>query len=153
MKKGLTSRLDGAHIATFNAKGSSFAFTSFAKSNNWGEDLYADLVSPYFKQGFFWETWRRSPPLPSYCPPEHPYEELNVNHIAFPGTSVNFHYTQDHSKWGVSTSGAQPISCVGGINRMSSQRKRGGGTVCQTYTPLWKALSSLIAEADKCPLP
>lgn len=146
----LIFRFDGSHIATLKAKDSSFSFTSFAKSNNWGEDLCENLVSPYYKQGFFWETWRRNPPLPSYCPPVHKYEELNINYVALPGTNYKWHYTQDHSKWGVSAIASQPITCVGGINRMESQRKRGGGTVCQTYSPMWRAMYALISQADNC---
>lgn len=143
-------RFEGSNIVALPAKSSSFSFTSFAKSNKWGKDLCEDLVSPHFGQGFFWETWRRLPPLPSYCTPTYPYDAINVNYIAFPGTNVRFHYTQDHSKWGVSTSSSKPLVCVGGINRMESQRKRGGGTCCISHPPLWKALSALIDETEPC---
>ena len=35
--------------------------THFAKSAVWGQDLYEDLVEPYYEKGFMWETWRRKP--------------------------------------------------------------------------------------------
>jgi deoxyribonuclease-2 len=137
-------RFVGAHIYPLPT---SFSATSFAKSNSWGKDLYEDLVSPYYRQGFYWETWRRSPAEPTFCTPTYAYDAINVNTVAFPG--VSFSYTKDHSKWGVSI---QPnnLACVGGINRMTSQSKRGGGTVCMNNAALWRSLTAIIAQHDSC---
>eukprot|EP01127_Copromyxa_protea_P003630 TRINITY_DN13427_c0_g1_i1.p1 TRINITY_DN13427_c0_g1~~TRINITY_DN13427_c0_g1_i1.p1 ORF type:complete len:340 (+),score=63.40 TRINITY_DN13427_c0_g1_i1:52-1071(+) len=141
-------RLEGSHIVTLSA--GSFSVVSFAKSNSWGKDLGEDLVSPYYQLPFMWETWRRHPLLPSYCTPDYTYDELNVNGISFPGTNIQFHYTKDHSKWGVANSNSNYISCIGDINRMESQRKRGGGTNCITYAPLYHALRNIISTTDSC---
>lgn len=65
--------------------------------------------------------------------------------------SVSWKYTDDHSKWGVSTgSSSSPWVCVSDMNRMESQWVRGGGTVCFKNTGLWKALSGVITNADSC---
>ena len=53
---------------------------------------------------------------------------MNVKTLSMAGATWD--EGQDHSKWAVSTSGAKPTVCIGGVNRMLSQRKRGGGTVC-----------------------
>ena len=45
---------------------------------------------------------------------------------------------------------AQPYVCVGDINRMQSQRKRGGGTVCFTQPGLWASLAAAVTAEDKC---
>ena len=85
-----------------------------------------------------------------------------------PGTHCSYHYTSDHAKWGISAlpdtatdtsaaaalrsdADANPnIVCVGGINRMSSQQKRGGGTVCFAHEALHTYMQSLIATTQDC---
>jgi deoxyribonuclease-2 len=47
--------------------------------------------------------------------------------------------THDHAKWGITLH--EPWICVGDINRMISQRKRGGGTIAFQNRTLWQALS------------
>jgi deoxyribonuclease II len=44
----------------------------------------------------------------------------------------------------------QPYVCVGDINRMQSQRNRGGGTVCFAHAGLWASLTAAIAKRDTC---
>jgi len=72
---------------------------------------------------------------------------MNVASISL-GT-YQFSYTQDHSKWGVSLNKGS-YTCVGGINRMQSQRSRGGGTICLTDSDFWKALSGTVASTESC---
>jgi len=142
------TRQTGSHVLPMTSLDGT-AFVHFAKSNSWGQDLYDDLVGPYYKLGFEWETWRRSPYMPSYCSPTVDYQTLNVNSITIGGTGGrSFSYTNDHSKWGVSLTGN--IVCVGGINRMQSQRSRGGSTMCINNKPLWTALHGVVAGADAC---
>lgn len=47
--------------------------------------------------------------------------------------------THDHAKWAITKD--NNWVCVGDINRMISQRKRGDGTIAFQSPPLWKALS------------
>lgn len=42
------------------------------------------------------------------------------------------------------------VICVGGINRMSSQQKRGGGTVCFVHDQLHTYLRSVVATTQDC---
>lgn len=142
------TRYEGANVLTVQA--GSTTITSFAKSNSWGKDLYEDLVCPYFDQGFQWETWRRSPKEPSYCTPTYKYDSINVNSIAFPDSDTKWSYTQDHAKWGLSLDAKLPVVCIGGINRMSSQRARGGGTVCMKRPAFWNAMNAIVAGSDGC---
>jgi len=148
--RNLTSLVNGVRYIGASIKEISVlsgpVVTSFAKSNTWGKDVYEDLVCPHYRQGFYWETWRRPPVLPTYCTPQYAYDSINVNHVSFGSTSYS--YTKDHSKWGVSMKGN--LACVGGINRMSSQRERGGGTVCLNNAPLWNSLTAIIADHDAC---
>jgi len=137
------TRQKGSSVLKIKSSGGT-QFTDFAKDNTWGQDLYDDLVEPYFKLAFQWQTWRRAPFLPSLC--TTPFDTLNVASIDLDGNQ--FSYTQDHSKWGVSLTGTK--ICVGGINRMQSQRNRGGGTLCLSDSDFWKALSGVVASAEQC---
>ena len=100
-----------------------------------------------------------------------------VNDDPGPGSHCSYHYTSDHAKWGVSIMAAEAhaggarsmgstqaganidavaggtnpnVVCVGGINRMSSQQKRGGGTVCFVHDQLHAYLRSVIATTQDC---
>lgn len=100
--------------------------------------------------GFLWETWRRSPAEPSYCMPEYRYNEINVKRIKL-NDGTTWKYTNDHSKIGCSeVNSSNKYVCVGGINRMYSQRKRGGGTLCFIHENLWHAFYSAFYETDSC---
>jgi len=127
-------------------------FTSFAKNEHWDKDLYADLVQPHLQSSMFAETWRRSPYLPTYCGnasnSTYKYDTLNVEYMSFPTNT--FHYTMDHSKFAIGTEEESAHVCVGGINRMPSQRHRGGGTVCFVNKLLWIAIRSAIGTVDSC---
>lgn len=46
--------------------------------------------------------------------------------------------TRDHAKWGITKT--SNWVCVGDINRMVSQDKRGGGTIALQDETLWRAL-------------
>ena len=108
-------------------------------------------MSPTLKVGFKWETWRRGGVLPTVCAGSgNPFDSINVLGMRIGDTA--FKYTQDHAKLGVSTSNSDNggYVCVGDINRMESQRKRGGGTVCFVTKALWKALSDSITSEEDC---
>lgn len=139
--------IDGTNILNTQTIGGA-SFTSFAKSPSWGQDLYENLVLPQLKTGFMWETWRRRPFLDPYCPPSYSYASVNVETFILGGKT--FKYTQDHSKWGAELPGGSDWVCVGDINRMGSQRARGGGTMCTVSTPLWSALTGVVATYDTC---
>lgn len=44
----------------------------------------------------------------------------------------------------------KPFVCIGGINRMESQAKRGGGTVCFNEQTLWGSLTKSITDVERC---
>ena len=41
-------------------------------------------------------------------------------------------------------------TCIGDVNRMKSQFKRGGGTVCLQNDDVWKAFRDSIDEIEPC---
>jgi len=135
----LTSSVSGVH------------FTHYGKGPTWGKDLYEDLVEADLKQPFFWETWRRNPYTEaSFCTQDgHAYDSVNVMSISFgPNEEDQFKYTRDHCKWGVSQTGSWV--CVGDINRMTSQRHRGGGAACFQNQLLHDAIQAVVATTEPC---
>ena len=68
--------------------------------------------------------------------------------------SVNakWEFTSDHSKWAITGEKDKNAhwTCVGDINRMKSQFKRGGGVVCLKNDKVWKAFKSIIAATESC---
>ncbi len=60
---------------------------------------------------------------------------MNVQEVTF-DTTISFVDTKDHAKWAASPMSSNKhirsnpyVTCIGDINRMTSQRKRGGGAV------------------------
>ena len=150
-------------------------FTAFAKTKYWGKELYEDLVAPAFKTGLKAETWQRQDKLPSFCKPDYGYDVENIQEVKVPSstaafaagsngshnaTSPNNHAvghtgnswktTDDHSKWAVGIEGGAQVGCIGDINRMSSQEKRGGGTVCAVDSKWWGELHGMAQTTDSC---
>ena len=114
-------------------------FTSFAKYTTFGKDLYADLVSPSLQTNLMVETWPNGPgKMDSSC--KGPFQVENIEEIDFSKISAEVDFTtkHDHSKWAISYSAPasrrsraiENFVCIGDINRMETQKKRGGGTVC-----------------------
>ena len=98
------------------------------------------------------ETWRRNPQEPSFCIPQYPFDELNVESVKL-GDGTQWKYTQDHGKSGcsiISSTSDKPIICIGDINRMYSQYTRSGGTACFQHPNLWDAYNSAFSNHDTC---
>lgn len=138
-------------------------FTSFAKYTKFGKDLYADLVSPSLQANIMVETWPNGPgEMSSSC--RGPFQVENIDEIDFskiaPG--VDFLTNHDHSKWAVSYPSLQSphrrlindvnYVCIGDINRMDTQKKRGGGTVCFQNKFAWKAFIGIVKAVESCPV-
>jgi len=134
-----------------------YTYYQFAKSASWGKDLWDDFVAPYFKTALYAETWRNgvggrfgSICTPPTGPKRQAYEVRAVQTVTLPdGTS--WQGTDDHSKWVVSqTGGANSMWCVGGINRMCSQEKRGGGALCSQGANGYAAFNKIVSKTETC---
>lgn len=141
-----TSNEDTLHVG-------SHTFKSFAKSRKWDDDLYEGIIAPGIKSGMIVETWMRGSELGPYCSPKYEYDVVDVNSMDAwdtDGTSkISWTEGSDHSKWAIETKGTSQV-CVCDINRMSTQRTRGGGGVCFAHSGLWHMLNNSIVDADAC---
>ncbi len=115
-------------------------FRSIAKHRRWAEDFWIDLVGPLLRTDLLVESWVRGA-----MPPERLKREriedvmaLDFSHLGAEGAA--WKETQDHAKWAVSIDQMRNMICVGDLNRMVSQEKRGGGTLAFSHPQLWKDL-------------
>lgn len=120
-------------------------FYYLCKSSAANIELWEDLVCPYFEEGFNVQSWGK-PYMDSYCTPDYNYDAINVEKEQVGSTW--WLGSDDHSKWGVSRSGT--ITCIGDINRMTSQAARGGGTLCFDNSDLHSLFKSIVIETDSC---
>ena len=61
-----------------------------------------DVIQVHYELNFFWETWRRTPVMPTYCQPQYPYDSINVNNLRWKdanGSDYTFNYTQVRVDW------------------------------------------------------
>ena len=123
----------------------------FAKNKNFGNDLYGAFVAPSLKTSMLAETWQQgSGRTGSWCKP--PYTVENILHIDIETDTDEFEFVnyEDHSKYVLSKSGDDPAICIGDINRMETQYKRGGGTLCTRDNHIWTVFKKLVKQVDSC---
>lgn len=128
-------------------------FTHVAKNGQWNKDLYEDLVAPTLNSDLVVESWLRGEAEGTYCKPRHQYDVADVENMAakdVDGTNITWRETQDHAKWAVSVNSGKPYVCIADINRMTSQRSRGGGAFCFEDAALAQQLTGCIVKHAKC---
>jgi deoxyribonuclease-2 len=115
-------------------------FKVIAKSRLWNQDFWSDLVGPTLGADMDDETWIRGP-IPPVLDSDGVHKTVDLKYIDLRplGAPWVWPETHDHAKWGITT-GVDWV-CVGDMNRMISQEKRGGGTIALQDKTLWSALS------------
>lgn len=103
-------------------------FTVIAKNRKWRRDFWNDLVGPTLHADLDCETWIRGPVAPHRdSDGVHVCDDVTQIDLRPLGMPWAWPETRDHAKWAITT--RRDWICVGDINRMRSQEKRGGGTV------------------------
>jgi deoxyribonuclease-2 len=123
-------------------------FTTLGKNSAWNQALWGELVAPTFKQPLVVQSWIRGYAEGAYCPPAHPYQVVDTENLALDG--IDWTEGSDHAKWAVSSSAGSSLACIGDINRMTSQFKRGGGAICVEGTVLHAQLLQVAVTTDHC---
>lgn len=126
-------------VLDFKSRGGQ-AFKVIAKNHKWNKDFWNDLVGPTLGTDMDVETWIRGP-IPTTVDSDGVHKVIDVKYIDLTplGFPWNWSETHDHAKWGIGVD--SDWVCVGDINRMISQEKRGGGTIAFQEPTLWAALS------------
>lgn len=116
------------------------AFKVIAKNRKWNKDFWNDLVGPTLGADMRDETWIRGK-MPPILDSDGIHKTFDVSFVDFRPLGVPWAWpeTHDHAKWGIAVD--SDWVCVGDINRMISQEKRGGGTIAFQEPTLWAALS------------
>ena len=131
---------------------------SFAKYNEYGEDLYSGVVAQTLDSSLDTETWNNGGgTFPSNCT-DKLHSVYNVEELHFAAIDLSFSVHNDHSKWAVTQaqSGGLSVSntkavCIGDINRQKDQTQRGGGTVCFVDNDdVWNEYSKLVSSVERC---
>jgi deoxyribonuclease-2 len=115
-------------------------FKVIAKNREWNKDFWNELVGPSLKEDMDVETWIRGP-IPPVADSDGIHKTFDIKYINLGALGAHWAWpeTHDHAKWGITLH--SDWICVGDINRMISQRKRGGGTIAFQNETLWTALS------------
>jgi len=115
-------------------------FKVIAKNREWNKDFWNGLVGPTLKEDMDVETWIRGK-IPPIADTDGIHKTFDVKYINMGALGAHWAWpeTHDHAKWGITLH--SDWICVGDINRMISQRERGGGTIAFQNRTLWQALS------------
>jgi deoxyribonuclease II len=126
-------------VVDYKSRGG-LAFKVIAKNRKWGKDFWNDLVGPTLGADMDDETWIRGK-IPPVLDSDGIHKTFDVKYIDLSKLGLPWAWpeTQDHAKWGITKD--LDWVCVGDINRMVSQEKRGGGTIALQNQALWAALS------------
>lgn len=120
-------------------------FWDFAKGKSCECDMW-DMVSLSMRSNMDVLSWGR-PLDPSTCPPDNRYAVQNIQSLAW-GSQISYGETNEHSKWGITTN--HKTLCIGDMNRMASQKKRGGGVSCFNQPTTAAAFAKLVSEVQTC---
>src|ERR1700677_1384291 len=133
----------GTSILDLKTKGG-LAFKVIAKNREWGRDFWNDLVGPTLKADIDVESWIRGPIAPNLGRGgiSKNIENKFIGFRAILGWA--WPETKDHAKWAITknTDGNSSWVCVGDMNRMISQEKRGGCTIAFQDDGLWGILEA-----------
>lgn len=116
------------------------AFKVITKNRKWGKDFWNDLVGPSLQADMHVETWIRGA-IPPTEDSDGTHQIVDVKFIDLRqfGPLWIWPESDDHAKWGHTIT--SNWICVGDINRMISQEKRGGGTIAFQDEVSWDFLS------------
>ncbi|KAL3311318.1 hypothetical protein Ciccas_010104 [Cichlidogyrus casuarinus] len=141
-------------VKDFKTSANSIEVRYFSKAIKFNNDLYSELVAPNIMTSMQMEGWRHGKGrLESECTEKFHVENIKqVSWSQFGMPDVTFETLSDHAKWAVSVPDAKSKwTCLGDINRMSTQFRRGGGTMCFRDSRIWILFQGLVAELETCP--
>ncbi len=123
----------------------------FAKTKDYGADLYYSFVAPVLTTNLLAETWQHgSGKIGDSCD-GYTVENIIKLSVKTPSAQFDFANYKDHSKFMVAKSSSElPFVCIGDINRMTTQYQRGGGTMCIQDEYIWKTFRNLVVQIIPC---
>jgi len=128
-------------------------FKVIAKNRGWGQDFWNDLVVDVLQTDIDVETWIRggAKVIPDTEDPTKTYDVTDMKFVSLKNIDPvklpwEWPEVKDHAKWAISEPNKGDWICVGDINRMISQRQRGGCTIA--FQDLDNVLWGMLYETD-----
>jgi deoxyribonuclease-2 len=133
-------------------------FFLFCKPPNDQVDIWSSHVGSFVGGPLLVQSWRLGGgrPLKSVCPEGSEHSAEGTGQIVIEDITklryktdvihAQFNSTKDHGKWAVNKN--VPYLCIGDLNRMESQNKRGGGVLCMWNDNVAKAFRSMVHKTD-----
>lgn len=121
-------------------------YVMFVKTSENEIDIWSDCIAEYFGTEMRVESWVHGELEGSYCPPDVNFRTLDIKSVNF-GDGNSFVEYDDHSKWGL---GVSPLVCYGDMNRVTTQKTRGGSTYCWKDATLWNNMNAIINSTSTC---
>lgn len=106
-------------------------FLSVAKRSILEQDIYSAILAGLVRDDLVVQSWRNGAgdKLPANCSRSYTVTHSDLVKLSLPDRrSITFKTEEDHSKWAVAVD--RPVFCIGSMNRMESQLRRGGEAVC-----------------------
>jgi deoxyribonuclease-2 len=135
-----SSPAPGTNVLDLKTLKNKTPFKVIAKNREWNGDFWNGLVGPTLGEDMDVETWIRGK-IPPIADTDGIHKTFDIKYINLGPMGAHWAWPEshDHAKWGLTLK--NQWVCVGDINRMVSQRKRGGGTIAFQDVTLWNALS------------
>ena len=107
------------NVASLTSSGG-IKYQHFAKAGGFHKDLYFDLVAPSLKSNLIAETWQHGKNIGPSCHGTHTVLDVLKINITVHDESFTFNNGNDHAKFAIGDSQANPCVCIGDINRQVS---------------------------------
>jgi len=119
-------------------------FDIFTKGNGSPDLPYDSIIPNEYGSSIFVETWSKPEMLDIIC--DTKYKVKNVLSLKF----GKYEYTRDneHSKWAVLDK--KSVSCYSDLNRIASQKRRGGMAICINDENLANIMRAGIKDYEEC---
>lgn len=128
-------------------------FLSVAKRAILEQDIYSSILTGLVRDDLVVQSWRNGAgdKLPANCSRSYTVTHSDLVKLSLPERrSITFKTEEDHSKWAVAVD--RPVFCIGSMNRMESQVRRGGEAVCVEDSLLGKLFRKSAIVNTGCSL-
>ena len=139
MTQSIDPNAAASSVVTDYKSSKGMPFKVIAKNKKWNDDFWNGLVGPKLREDMDVETWIRGD-VPAILDADGVHRTYDIKYIDFRPLGVAYAWpeTQDHAEWGITKKNNWVV--VGDINRMITQRKRGGGAIALQDPKLWNGL-------------
>jgi hypothetical protein len=148
--------LEDTRTTTFHSRGGR-PFTLFSKPIRNVTDIWSKTVAPNLGSSLLIQSWRSGnvQKMKSICPNNPGLDGRStledVSKLSYEEERkviAEFNSTQDHGKWAVSKNVRDGHFCIGDLNRVTSQMKRGGGVLCMHNERVATAFRRMVNKTD-----